>query len=191
MVIRKLIRPELPRSPNPEPETTPVSRANGNRFSAPVNFKPHASHRSNKGNGRSHQSSSPKKYSGQKKSSQQSLDITYAENFYYLKQMKHRTPMVVHLIDGETLNGTIEWYDKDAIKLNRQNAPNLLVLKQQIKYFHKDEDAAPSEDSGRYPRHKGRRKYSVRSSTSADSGPDSGNEATTDAPPSDTDENQS
>ena len=57
-------------------------------------------------------------------------DQTNAESFYYLKQMQARTPIVVRLVDGEELRGWIEWYDKDALKLNRENAPNLLLQKQ-------------------------------------------------------------
>jgi sRNA-binding regulator protein Hfq len=62
---------------------------------------------------------------------------TNAESFYYQKQMNARTPMVFVLNDGEQLHGTIEWYDKSCIKLNREKAPNLLVMKHQIKYLHK------------------------------------------------------
>ena len=39
-------------------------------------------------------------------------DQTNAENFYYVKQMQAKTPMVFVLRDGETLHGVIEWYDK-------------------------------------------------------------------------------
>ncbi len=65
---------------------------------------------------------------------------TNAEAYYYLKQMQSRTPMVVRLLDGEELRGWIEWYDKDVIKLNRENAPNLLVPKHAIKYLFKEEE---------------------------------------------------
>ena len=64
---------------------------------------------------------------------------TNAEEFYYLKQMAARTPMVVVLNDGEELRGWIEWYDKNAIKLNRRREPNLVVPKQNIKYMFKEE----------------------------------------------------
>ncbi len=63
---------------------------------------------------------------------------TNAETFYYKKQMDARTPMVVVLQDGEELHGVIEWYDKNCIKLHRQDAPNLLILKHNIKYLYKD-----------------------------------------------------
>src|SRR5205085_9840563 len=35
---------------------------------------------------------------------------TNAEEFYYLKQMAAKTPMVVVLVNGEELHGSIEWY---------------------------------------------------------------------------------
>jgi len=67
-------------------------------------------------------------------------DQTNAESFYYLKQMQARTAIVVRLVDGEELRGWIEWYDKDALKLNRENAPNLLLQKHAIKYLYKEEE---------------------------------------------------
>lgn len=65
---------------------------------------------------------------------------TNAEEFYYLKQMAAKTPMVVMLNNDEELQGWIEWYDKGAIKLNRTNGPNLLILKQNIRYMYKEEE---------------------------------------------------
>lgn len=62
---------------------------------------------------------------------------TNAENFYYVKQMQSRTPMVVVMKDGETLSGVIEWYDKECLKLNREQGPNLLIYKPNIKYMYK------------------------------------------------------
>src|ERR1051326_9136922 len=53
-------------------------------------------------------------------------DQTDADNFYYVKQMQNKTPMVVVLQDGETIKGSIEWYDKNSIKLNRSPEPNPL-----------------------------------------------------------------
>ncbi|HTP89768.1 MAG TPA: hypothetical protein VMJ34_22630 [Bryobacteraceae bacterium] len=64
-------------------------------------------------------------------------DQTNAENFYYMKQMQSKTPMVIVLKDGETLEGIIEWYDKGCLKVNREGAPNLLIFKPNIKYMYK------------------------------------------------------
>ena len=65
---------------------------------------------------------------------------TNAEEFYYLKQMAAKTPMIVVLNNDEELQGWIEWYDKGAIKLNRTNGPNLLILKRNIRYMYKEEE---------------------------------------------------
>ena len=62
---------------------------------------------------------------------------TNAENFYYVKQMQSKTPMVIVLRDGETLHGCIEWYDKSCLKLLRDQDPNLLIYKPSIKYMYK------------------------------------------------------
>ena len=64
-------------------------------------------------------------------------DQTNAENFYYMKQMQSKTPMVIVFKDGETIEGVIEWYDKTCLKVNREGAPNLLVFKPNIKYMYK------------------------------------------------------
>ena len=65
-------------------------------------------------------------------------DQTNAENFYYVKQMQAKTPMVFVLKDGETLHGVIEWYDKTCLKVNRNGEPNLLLYKPNIKYMYKE-----------------------------------------------------
>ena len=65
-------------------------------------------------------------------------ESTHAENFYWVKQMQSHTQMAVVLENGEVLKGTVEWYDKDCIKLTRTGSPNLLVFKRVIKYVYKD-----------------------------------------------------
>jgi sRNA-binding regulator protein Hfq len=70
---------------------------------------------------------------------------TSAEEYYYLKQMANKTPMVVCLTDGEVLHGIIEWYDKRCIKVNRETEPNLLIPKRSIKYMYKEFEAKDSD----------------------------------------------
>ncbi len=65
---------------------------------------------------------------------------TNAEIFYYKKQIDAHTPMVIVLQDGEEIEGTIEWYDRGALKVNRKSAPNLLVLKHNVKYMYKADE---------------------------------------------------
>jgi sRNA-binding regulator protein Hfq len=69
---------------------------------------------------------------------------TSAESFYYVKQMTNKTPMVIVLQDGEVIRGTIEWYDKGAIKVHRASEPNILLFKSVIKYMYKE-----NEEKGR------------------------------------------
>lgn len=65
---------------------------------------------------------------------------TSAEIFYYKKQIDSRTLMVIVLNDGEEVEGTIEWYDREALKVNRADDPNILLLKHNIKYMYKADD---------------------------------------------------
>jgi sRNA-binding regulator protein Hfq len=65
---------------------------------------------------------------------------TNAEIYYYKKQIDSHTSMVVVLRDGEEIKGTIEWYDRDALKINRKDAANILLLKHNIKYMYKADD---------------------------------------------------
>lgn len=64
---------------------------------------------------------------------------TYAETYYYKKQMDARTDMIIILQDGEEIAGKIEWYDIDAIKIDREDEPKILLLKHNIKYMYKAE----------------------------------------------------
>ena len=70
---------------------------------------------------------------------------TFAESYYYLKQMNKKTPMAVVYTDGETVEGYIEWYDRNCIKLNRDNAPNLLIYKTSIRCMYKVKEVPDAE----------------------------------------------
>jgi hypothetical protein len=73
---------------------------------------------------------------------------TNAENFYYIKQMQARTPMVVVLDSGEIIRGVIEWYDKNCIKVHRANEPNLLIMKSFVRYMYKQTEAKDDNIKG-------------------------------------------
>lgn len=93
---------------------------------------------------------------------------TYAENFYYLKQMTGKTVMVIIMEDGEEIRGIIEWYDKNCLKVNRLKDANLLIMKSKIKYMYKQEEESRSaKRKSRRPR-----KEESRGSQSDDSGVD-------------------
>jgi hypothetical protein len=72
---------------------------------------------------------------------------THAEIYYYKKQIDAHTQMVIVLQGGEEIEGTIEWYDRGALKINRRSGPNLLVLKRNIKYMYKAEDRVSEPES--------------------------------------------
>jgi len=75
---------------------------------------------------------------------------TFAENYYYLKQMNKKTRMAVVFTDGQTVEGSIEWYDRNCNKLNRANAPNLLNYKASSRCLYKvDETPGPAGDESK------------------------------------------
>ncbi|MGD0682705.1 MAG: hypothetical protein ABR990_11725 [Terracidiphilus sp.] len=58
-----------------------------------------------------------------------------AELFYLQKQIQSQTPMVLVLEDGEMIEGCIEWYDRNALKLRGHH--KTMVYKSAIKYMYK------------------------------------------------------
>jgi len=58
-----------------------------------------------------------------------------AELFYLQKQIQSKTPMVVVLEDGEHVEGCIEWYDRNSIKV--RGRAKTLIYKSAIKYMYK------------------------------------------------------
>jgi host factor-I protein len=72
---------------------------------------------------------------------------TFAENYYFLKQMNKKTHVAIVFNDGETTDGYIEWYDRNCIKLNRIAAPNLLIYKRSVKYLYKLEEKEDSDEA--------------------------------------------
>jgi len=65
-------------------------------------------------------------------------EATGAEANYLAKNKEARTPMVVQLLDGEIVRGVIEYYDRDMVKINRSEGPNLFIRKALIRYMYKD-----------------------------------------------------
>jgi small nuclear ribonucleoprotein (snRNP)-like protein len=65
-------------------------------------------------------------------------EFTGAEAAYLNRNKEARTPMVVRLSDGEMVRGVIEYYDRDMVKINRTEGPNLFIRKSQIRYMHRE-----------------------------------------------------
>jgi host factor-I protein len=68
-------------------------------------------------------------------------DQTHAENYYYQKQIQSKTPVVIVLKDGEQIQGLIEWYDRNCLKVSRSGGANLLIYKPSIRYIYKAGEA--------------------------------------------------
>jgi sRNA-binding regulator protein Hfq len=58
-----------------------------------------------------------------------------AELFYLQKQIQSRTPMVIVLEDGERVDGCIEWYDRNSLKVRGRT--KTLIYKSAIKFMYK------------------------------------------------------
>ncbi len=61
--------------------------------------------------------------------------LRQAELFYLQKQIQSQTPMVIVLEDGEQVEGCIEWYDRNTLKV--RGRAKTLVYKSAIKYMYK------------------------------------------------------
>ena len=66
-------------------------------------------------------------------------ESSHAEAFYFQKQIHSQTLMTFVLEDGEQIDGMIEWYDRNAIKVRRGKV-RTLIYKAGIKYLYKAED---------------------------------------------------
>jgi sRNA-binding regulator protein Hfq len=62
-------------------------------------------------------------------------ESSHAEVFYFQKQMQTQTLMTFVLDDGESIEGFIEWYDQDVIKV--RHGGRTLIYKSCIKYLYK------------------------------------------------------
>jgi len=113
-VSRKLIRPSLS---TPAPRTEPVSERR-ERLERTDRMP----------------SNGPRRNGGPS-------EQTHAENYYYQKQIQSKTPVVVVLKDGEQVQGLIEWYDRNCIKVTRNGGSNLLIYKPSIRYIYKAGEA--------------------------------------------------
>ncbi|MGA9062523.1 MAG: hypothetical protein WB341_12760 [Terracidiphilus sp.] len=59
----------------------------------------------------------------------------HAELFYLQKQIQSQTPMVIVLEDGERVDGCIDWYDRNSLKVRGRS--KTLIYKSAIKYMYK------------------------------------------------------
>ena len=61
------------------------------------------------------------------------------EEVAYLKALGEKQRMVaVKLMDGEVVRGWIEYYDKNMVRVTREDGPNLFIFKHEIVYIAED-----------------------------------------------------
>ena len=83
-------------------------------------------------------------------------EASHAESFYFQKQVQAQTHMVFVLEDGEHVEGCIEWYDRNAIKVRcggssafhssvgrPECTTRVLIYKSSIKYLYKAGENSP------------------------------------------------
>jgi host factor-I protein len=59
------------------------------------------------------------------------------EEVKYLRQLaENRTPVRVRLSDNQEVDGVIEFYDTNFVRLTREGEPNLFLYKHDIKYLY-------------------------------------------------------
>jgi host factor-I protein len=57
----------------------------------------------------------------------------------YLKALgEKQKPVTIKLTDGELVHGWIEYYDRDMLRLTRDEQPNLFIFKHDILYIAED-----------------------------------------------------
>ena len=61
------------------------------------------------------------------------------EEANFLKALgENQKPVSVKLMDGQTVTGWVEYYDKHMVRLTRQGEPNLFIFKHEIMYIAED-----------------------------------------------------
>ncbi len=61
------------------------------------------------------------------------------EEAAYLKNLGDKQkPVSLKLLDGEVVRGWIEYYDKNMVRLTREDGPNLFIFKHEIMYIAED-----------------------------------------------------
>lgn len=84
---------------------------------------------------RTHRSSNPASTAYPARALEFEASQRHAELFYLQKQIQSQTPMVVVLEDGERIEGCIEWYDRNSLKVRGRS--KTLIYKSAIKYMYK------------------------------------------------------
>jgi sRNA-binding regulator protein Hfq len=61
---------------------------------------------------------------------------TFEEVRYLKRLIDDQIPVCVRLSDNQEVEGTVEFYDANFIRLTRMSGPNLFLFKHDIKYLY-------------------------------------------------------
>ena len=61
-------------------------------------------------------------------------DDTFEEAAFLKLLGEKQKPVTIKLMDGQSVRGWIEYYDRNMIRLTREGAPNLFIFKHEIMY---------------------------------------------------------
>jgi host factor-I protein len=65
-------------------------------------------------------------------------DDTHLEAAYLKTLGEKQRPVRIKLLDGSTVRGWLEYYDRRMVRLTREGAPNLFIYKHDIAYIAED-----------------------------------------------------
>jgi host factor-I protein len=65
-------------------------------------------------------------------------DDTFQEAAFLKTLGEQQKTVKIKLVDGQVLQGWIEYYDKNMVRLTREGAPNLFIFKHEIAYIAED-----------------------------------------------------
>jgi host factor-I protein len=79
-------------------------------------------------------------------------DDTHQEAAYLKMLGEKQRPVRIKLMDGETVRGWIEYYDRRMVRLTREGAPNLFIFKHEIAYIAEEAVRKPRAEGAATPR---------------------------------------
>src|SRR5580704_14199198 len=74
-------------------------------------------------------------------------DDTHQEAAYLKMLGEKQRPVRIKLMDGESVRGWIEYYDRRMVRLTREGAPNLFIFKHEIAYIAEDTVRKPRAET--------------------------------------------
>lgn len=81
------------------------------------------------------------------KASTKAPEQTGAEPKYLRQLIEAKTPIQIKLEDDSVVSGTLEYYDVAFLRLTREDAPNLFIFKDDIKYVMDPTPAAAAHEA--------------------------------------------